>query len=198
MLQFTVNYPYESVTSVEGSYAVTQPYGCNVLRSLTFKTSSGRTLVIGTVVGTKFVLESQGDAIVGFHGRVGACVDNIGAYYAPFTPSPPPSEKLEGHGGDGGTSWDDGAFQNVKKIYIGQGQVGIVWVKFEYENDASGVVTGEEHGKQTLLGYEEVSIYYNFTSSITCFCVPFSTFQTSFFFLENKLEMSWMELLLPI
>ncbi|KAG7543493.1 Jacalin-like lectin domain superfamily [Arabidopsis thaliana x Arabidopsis arenosa] len=158
--KITVNYPYECITSVEGSYAVTQPYGCIVLRSLTFKTSNGRTLVIGTVTGTKFSLQSEGNAIVGFHGRVGSCVDSIGAYYAPFFPSPLPTEKLEGQGGDGGDSWDDGAFLNVKKVYIGQGTNGIVAVKFEYENDASEVVFGDEHGKTTLLGYEDFKLDY--------------------------------------
>lgn len=158
--KITVNYPYECITSVEGSYANTQPYGCIVLRSLTFKTSNGRTLVIGTVTGTKFLLESKGNAIVGFHGRVGSCVDSIGAYYAPFSPSPPPTQKLEGQGGDGGDSWDDGAFLNVKKVYIGQGSNGIVAVKFEYENDASEVVVGDEHGKTTLLGYEVFELDY--------------------------------------
>ncbi|KAL1198749.1 Jacalin-related lectin 41 [Cardamine amara subsp. amara] len=156
----TVNYPYECITSVDGSYANTQPYGCIVLRSLTFKTSNGRTLVIGTVTGTKFLLQSQSNAIVGFHGRVGSCVDSIGAYYAPFSPSPLPTEKLEGQGGDGGDSWDDGAFLNVKKVYIGQGSNGIVSVKFEYANNASEVVVGNEHGKTTLLGYEQFELDY--------------------------------------
>lgn len=153
-----MNYPYECITSIEGSYADTQPYGCIVLRSLTFKTSTGRTLVVGTVTGTKFLLQSPGNAIVGLHGRVGSCVDSIGAYYAPFSPSPPPTEKLEGQGGNGGVSWDDGAFQNVKKVYVGQGTNGIVAVKFEYENDASEVVVGDEHGKTTMLSYEQVMI----------------------------------------
>lgn len=174
MFQITVNYPYECITSVEGSYAVTQPYGCIVLRSLTFKTSNGRTLVIGTVTGTKFSLQSEGNAIVGFHGRVGSCVDSIGAYYAPFFPSPLPTEKLEGQGGDGGDSWDDGAFLNVKKVYVGQGSNGIVAVKFEYENDASEVVFGDEHGKTTLLGYEDV-------------CDDFSLIHLFFFFLTIPL-----------
>ncbi|CAA0405694.1 unnamed protein product [Arabidopsis thaliana] len=158
--QFTINYPYECITSVGGSYADTQPYRCIVLRSLTFKTSNGRTSVFGKETGTTFLLESQGNAIVGFHGRVGSCVDSIGEYYAPFSPYPPPTEKLEGQGGDGGDSWDDGAFLNVKKVCIGQGQFGIVSVKFEYENDASEVVVGDEHGKATLLGYEEFELDY--------------------------------------
>jgi len=115
------------------------------------------------------LLESQGNAIVGFHGRVGSCVDSIGEYYAPFSPYPPPTEKLEGQGGDGGDSWDDGAFLNVKKVCIGQGQFGIVSVKFEYENDASEVVVGDEHGKATLLGYEEVMITALHVFSISFF-----------------------------
>lgn len=142
---------------MEGSYAVTQPYDCIVLRSLTFKTSKGRTSpTIGTVTGTKFVHERKGSVIVGFHGRAGYCVDSIGVYYSPFSPPSQPSEKLQGHGGDGGDSWDDGVFKNVKKIYVGQGDVGIACLKFEYENETSEVVVGKEHGKKTLLGYEEV------------------------------------------
>ncbi|VVB00503.1 unnamed protein product [Arabis nemorensis] len=130
------------------------------LRSLTFTTSKGRTSSIGTATGTKFVLQSEGNAIVGLHGRVGACVDSIGAYYAPFSPSLPPPKKLEAQGGQGGKSWDDGAFLNVKKIYVGHSENGIVSVKFEYENDASEVVVGDEHGKQTLLGYNEFELDY--------------------------------------
>ncbi|VVB08609.1 unnamed protein product [Arabis nemorensis] len=69
-------------------------------------------------------------------------------------------EKLEGQGGDGGASWDDGAFRNVKKIYIGQGESCIVSVKFEYENNAGEVIVGEEHGKQMLLAYEVFELDY--------------------------------------
>ncbi|KFK24097.1 hypothetical protein AALP_AAs67434U000100 [Arabis alpina] len=123
----------------------------------------GRTLAVGTVAGTNFVLQSEGNAIVGFHGRVGSCVDSIGAYYAPFSPSlpaPSPPEKLDAQGGQGGKSWDDGAYQNVKKIYIGQGENGIASVKFEYENDANEVVMGDEHGNKTLLDYEKFELDY--------------------------------------
>ncbi|KAJ0250406.1 Jacalin-related lectin 11 [Hirschfeldia incana] len=159
--EFAIDHPREYITSVEGSYAVTQPYGCIVLRSLTFKTSKGRTSpTIGTVTGTKFVHESKGSVIVGFHGRVGSCVDSIGVYYSTITPITPPSEKLQGHGGDGGDSWDDGVFKNVKKIYVGQGDVGIASLKFEYENETSEVVVGKEHGNKTLLGYEEFELDY--------------------------------------
>ncbi|VYS48842.1 unnamed protein product [Arabidopsis thaliana] len=159
--EFTVNHPYEYITSVEGTYAHTQPYNCVVLTSLTFKTSKGRASpAIGKVTGSKFKLERQGDAIVGFHGRVGSCIDGIGVYYAPLPPSPPPPEKLQGQGGDGGDSWDDGAFKNVKKIYVGQGDVGIAAVKFEYETYTSEVILAERHGKETLLGYEEFELDY--------------------------------------
>ncbi|CAH8387491.1 unnamed protein product [Eruca vesicaria subsp. sativa] len=170
--EFAVDHPREYITSVEGSYAVracATPYGCIVLRSLTFKTSKGRTSpTVGTVVGTKFVHESKGNVIVGFHGRVGSCIDSIGVYYSPLSPLTLPSEKLQGHGGDGGDSWDDGVFKNVKKIYIGQGDVGIASLKFEYDQNETGeVIVGEEHGKKTLLDYEEFELDYP-SEYITC------------------------------
>ncbi|KAL0722729.1 hypothetical protein Bca4012_037328 [Brassica carinata] len=159
--EFAVDHPREYITSVEGCYAVTQPYGCIVLRSLTFKTSKARTSpTIGTVTGAKFVHESKGNVIVGFHGRVGSCIDSIGVYYSPMSPPTPTSEKLQGNGGDGGDSWDDGVFKNVKKIYVGQGDVSIASLKFEYENETSEAIVGKEHGNKTLLGYEEFELNY--------------------------------------
>ncbi|KFK23599.1 hypothetical protein AALP_AAs50250U000100, partial [Arabis alpina] len=154
--EFKVDYPSEYITCVEGTYAITQPYGTDILRSLTFKTSKGRTSpVIGRPTGS-FVLRSEGNAIVGFHGRCGGSLDALGAYYSPL-----PREKIEAQGGEGGKSWDDGAFLNVKKIYIGQGEFGVAAVKFEYENEANEVVVGGEHGiKIQLLGFEEFELDY--------------------------------------
>ncbi|CAH2036450.1 unnamed protein product, partial [Thlaspi arvense] len=152
--EFVVDYPYEYITSVEGSYGVSPKYKCDVVTSLTFKTSNGRT---SGIIGSGWYQVRVGEP------RQCYCwvpwTGSIGAYYNTPLPPPPP-EKLEGQGGDGGDSWDDGAFLNVKKIYIGQGDVGIVSVKFEYENNASEVVVGDEHGTKTLLGYEEFELNY--------------------------------------
>lgn len=66
------------------------------------------------------------------------------------------AQKLEAQGGRGGEEWDDGgAYENVKKVYVGQGDSGVVYVKFDYEKD--GKIVSLEHGKKTLLGTEEVN-----------------------------------------
>ncbi|CAA7043633.1 unnamed protein product [Microthlaspi erraticum] len=65
---FVVDYPNEFITSVEGTLTMDGSSTC--VSSLTFKTSKGRTsLTFGREGKSKFVLESKGCALVGFHGR---------------------------------------------------------------------------------------------------------------------------------
>lgn len=69
------------------------------------------------------------------------------------------AQKLDAQGGRGGELWDDGGvYENVKKVYVGQGDSGVVYVKFDYEKD--GKIVSLEHGKQTALGTEEVNIFF--------------------------------------
>ncbi|CAF2214309.1 unnamed protein product [Brassica napus] len=155
--EFMVNHPYEYITSVEGSYDVIQPYNCIVLTSLTFKTSKQRTSpTIGKVVGTKFVLECKGNGISGFHGRVGFCVEGIGAYYSPFPPCPCHSENLQGN--ERGVFVDDHLFENAKKVCVGQDDVGIASLKFEYANGTRTWMEG--NGNKTLISYSEFELDY--------------------------------------
>jgi len=64
--------------------------------------------------------------------------------------------KLEAQGGRGGELWDDGGvYENVKKVYVGQGDSGVVYVKFDYEKD--GKIVSLEHGKKSLLGTEDTT-----------------------------------------
>ncbi|CAH8376562.1 unnamed protein product [Eruca vesicaria subsp. sativa] len=85
---FVVDFPNEYMTSVEGTYNHIHEGNYLVLTSLIFNTSKGRTSqTFGLVTGTKFVLESQGNAIVGFHGRDGGSFDAIGVYFAPMVSS---------------------------------------------------------------------------------------------------------------
>nr|AFP47627.1 nitrile-specifier protein [Cardamine hirsuta] len=67
------------------------------------------------------------------------------------------AQKLEAKGGEMGDVWDDGAYDSVKKVYVGKGQDGIAFVKFEYVN-GSQVVVGDEHGKETTLGVGEFEV----------------------------------------
>ncbi|VYS48839.1 unnamed protein product [Arabidopsis thaliana] len=158
--EFVVDYPTEYITSVEGTYDnASNP--TQYVRSLIIKTSKGRTSkTFGNPSARKFVLESNGSALIGFHGRGAGCLDAIGAYFSPLIPSPPLTpEKLQADGGEGGNPWDDGAFNSVRKIYVGQGENGVNAVKFVYDKD-SQVTEGKDHGKPTLLGYEEFELDY--------------------------------------
>ncbi|CAH8361101.1 unnamed protein product [Eruca vesicaria subsp. sativa] len=114
-VEFVIDYPNEFITSVEGSLE-----GIRVT-SLTVKTSKGRTSPkFGfRVTSDKFVLEKPGHVLVGFHGSSDYYLLALGAYYRPLPP-PPDTVKIEEEGGDGGDYWDDGgAFNGIRKIYIG-------------------------------------------------------------------------------
>ncbi|ESQ37018.1 hypothetical protein EUTSA_v10002938mg, partial [Eutrema salsugineum] len=109
---FEVDYPNEHMTSVEGTLYTSD----EEVSSLIFKTSKGRTTpTFGIETKSKFVLESKGCALIGLHGRF--------------------NEKLEARGGDGGYSWDDGVYDGIRFIYIGENELGIAFVKFLYDRD---------------------------------------------------------------
>ncbi|KAG7649330.1 Jacalin-related lectin 8 [Arabidopsis thaliana] len=86
--EFAVDFPNEYMTSVEGTYDHISEGNYLVLTSLTFKTSKGRiSQTFGLVIGTKFVLETKGNVISGFHGRDGGSFDAIGVYFSPMISS---------------------------------------------------------------------------------------------------------------
>ncbi|KAF2608303.1 hypothetical protein F2Q68_00043610 [Brassica cretica] len=104
--------------------------------------------------GTDILLEVKDKKIVGFHGFADTQLNSLGAYFAPIASTPlKPSKKLQAVGGDEGASWDDGAFDGVKKIQVGQNNDGVSFVAVEYQNGSQKVVGGG-HGKQSPLGVE--------------------------------------------
>ncbi|XP_023641538.1 jacalin-related lectin 33 isoform X1 [Capsella rubella] len=135
----------------------------DIITSLTFYTFKGKTSPpYGMETEKKFLLKDKnGGKLVGFHGRAGEALHALGAYFAATTtiPSTTSPKKLLGIGGEKGTAWDDGAYDGVKKVYVGQAQDGISVVKFVYDKGAQDIVGGE-HGKSTLLGFEEFEIDY--------------------------------------
>ncbi|VYS69849.1 unnamed protein product [Arabidopsis thaliana] len=159
--EFVVDYPYEVITSIVGTM------NDSYVTSFVFKTSKGRTSrTFGerTSDSVEFVIESKGCAVVGFHGwyaPLGAgYITALGAHFYPM-PLPPAAEKLEAKGGAGGVPWDDGSnFERVRKIYIGTCEVGIVSVRFLYENDIEEIVVGDHHGNKNLLRHEEFDLDY--------------------------------------
>ncbi|EOA39049.1 hypothetical protein CARUB_v10011659mg [Capsella rubella] len=145
------------ITSVECYYEKVFGTPTDIITSLIFKTLKGITSQpFGMVSGDKSILE--GGKIVGFHGRASNVLHSLGAYISPSsTLATPNSLKLPAQGGNGGVSWDDGVHDNVRKVYVGQGDSGVAFVKFEY-NKGSEFFAGDGHGKKSLLGTEEV--YY--------------------------------------
>ncbi|EFH59264.1 hypothetical protein ARALYDRAFT_897953 [Arabidopsis lyrata subsp. lyrata] len=122
------------------------------------ETSKGKTsATFGNAIGTKFVFAEKDFVLVGFRGRSSDLIDALGAHFAPAplnVPVPAPAKKLEAKGGNGGAAWDDGFYEDVRKIYVGQGDSGVSFVKFEYVNGKE-LVAGVGHGKMSLLGTAE-------------------------------------------
>ena len=157
--------PEDYITSVKIYYEKLFGSPIEIVTALIFKTFKGKTSQpFGLTSGEE--AELGGGKIVGFHGSSSDLIHSVGVYIIPSTtPLTPPVSggltKLEAQGGRGGDVWDDGgAYDNVKKVYVGQGDSGVVYVKFDYEKD--GKIVSLEHGKQTLLGTEEVhkSLYF--------------------------------------
>ncbi|KAF3604249.1 hypothetical protein F2Q69_00038150 [Brassica cretica] len=135
--EFKVDYPNEYVTSVEGTYNF-----CGDVTSLTFKTSKGR-------VSTGFGISSDSATVAPVPTPVPTPVAPV--------PAPVPAKKLEAKGGDHGAAWDDGFYEDVRKIYVGQGDSGVSFIKFEYDVGKK-LVAGDGHGKMSLLGTEEFEL----------------------------------------
>ncbi|CAH8337898.1 unnamed protein product, partial [Eruca vesicaria subsp. sativa] len=155
--EFVVYFPNEYIMAVEGTCDYVSDPTQNRVRSLVIKTSKNRTSpTFGNIAALKFVLQNNGGPLIGFHGRAYGALDAIGAY---FSPPGPVTEKLQAKGGAGGDPWDDGFFNGVREVYVGQGGNGVVAVKFVYAKD-SHVSEGDEHGIPSLLTYEKFKLDY--------------------------------------
>jgi len=55
------------------------------------------------------------------------------------------AQKIEAIGGKGGKRWDDGANDNVAKVYIRGDHEGIQYIKFDYVKDGQSF-NGSVHG----------------------------------------------------
>ncbi|CAN8314165.1 unnamed protein product [Cochlearia groenlandica] len=133
--EFSINYPHEYITSVEGTYA--RPYSWTGITSLTFKTSQGRTSP--TFGNKKFVLSNNGQKLVGFHGRSGNAIDALGAHFLSESAIFP--TKLTAQGGPGGGTWDDGVYSDVRKVYVGGDGACVTRIIFDYVKDGVPVTS---------------------------------------------------------
>ena len=81
-------------------------------------------------------------------------------------------QKMALCGGEGGSEWDDGVYEGVKKVYVGQDLSRITYIKFEYVKEGGEVVT-REYGTVTQDAKEVLHCIYS----------PFFTFLVSFSFI---------------
>ncbi|KAF8083405.1 hypothetical protein N665_0775s0007 [Sinapis alba] len=151
---FEISHPSEYLLSVKG-----WSDSSNKIVGIQFITNTKTSVYYGYEKspgdeGTDVSLEVKDKKIVGFHGFADTQLNSLGAYLAPIASTPlKPSKKLKAVGGDEGASWDDGVFDGVKKIQVGQNNDGVSFVAVEYENGSQKVV-GDGHGKQSPLGVE--------------------------------------------
>ncbi|ESQ30253.1 hypothetical protein EUTSA_v10012063mg, partial [Eutrema salsugineum] len=156
-----ISHPDEYLISVEGWFD-----SSNVIQGIQFKTNRNISDIFGYEFdgdGTQFSLQVKDKKIIGFHGLVDSHLNSLGTYFTPISSSSsssssssPPLKKLEAQGGNGREKFDDGTFDHVRKVSVGQGDSGVAYIKFEYEKD--GKREAHEHGKKTLLGTEEFEV----------------------------------------
>ncbi|VYS48833.1 unnamed protein product [Arabidopsis thaliana] len=153
-----ISHPDEYLVSVEGLYD-----SSNIIQGIQFQSNKHTSQYFGYKYygdGTQFSLQVNEKKIIGFHGFADSHLNSLGAYFVPISSSSssltPPPNKVKAQGGSYGETFDDGAFDHVRKVYVGQGDSGVAYVKFDYEKD--GKKETQEHGKMTLLGPEEFEV----------------------------------------
>ncbi|CAA7040121.1 unnamed protein product [Microthlaspi erraticum] len=162
--QYAVEYPNEYIISVGGSYDDVSSYDTVVIKSLIFRSSWGKTSPIlgatnffGYLTGKEFRIEGKtGGKLLGLHGRFDKALNAIGPYFNAVDPS---LKQFNLKGGDGGGSWDDGAYDGVRKILVGVGDDYVSYVSFEYAK-GEGTMT-HDHGTRKDTPKEFVVDYPN-------------------------------------
>ncbi|XP_023634928.1 jacalin-related lectin 45 [Capsella rubella] len=176
--------PFEKFT-VPTSKSGEDPRYKYAVSEIQFKTSYGRTSpVFGTpgLLSKEFVLEGKnGTKLVGLHGRFGEFLCGIGAHFI-FVSSD--FKQLEPHGALLGVSWDDGVYDCVRKVRVGEDGGRLSSVEFEYAN--GNQLISHRHGKKLQERKEFVLDYGKdeYIKSVEGFCdrygfVSSLTFKTS-------------------
>lgn len=129
----------------------------NTVSELQFKTSYGRTSQRFGKPGygsKEFELEGKnGTKLVGLHGRSGGFLDSIGAHFVLVSST---FKQVKPLGGSGGVSWDDGVYEGVKKVCVGEDGERVSYVEFEYGKGGQSIT--HSHGKKPQEKPKEVYI----------------------------------------
>lgn len=86
-MQFELDFPNEYIVSVEGCYEKIFGVETAVVTMLRFKTNKRTSQPFGLDSDTTFVLEMKDHKIVGFHGKAGDFVHQVGVHVSPITKS---------------------------------------------------------------------------------------------------------------
>ncbi|XP_010434006.1 PREDICTED: jacalin-related lectin 45-like [Camelina sativa] len=150
--EFEVNHPDEYITTIWATVSDDDIYGSRTInienlagleeldpRSksavsvLQFKTSYGRiSQMFGSpgLVSKRFTLRGKyGTKLVGLHGRFGDFLCSIGAHFIFVSPV---FKQVKPHGGFFGDAWDDGVYDCVRKVRVGEDADRVTSVEFEY------------------------------------------------------------------
>lgn len=135
---FAVDYPNEYITGIGGYF---YRYIGSMALELHLETSRGR---LSQMFGTNstdriarmqcieaFNLEADGKALVGLYGRSG---DVIYALEGRFATVAYVHELSQCKGGNSGVPWDDGTYEGVNKVWAGESDGYLSYIKFEFCN----------------------------------------------------------------
>lgn len=134
---FAVDYPDEYITGIGGYF---YRYIDNMVLELQLDTSRGRSSqVFGTphptvrrVMGATAVdMVANGKALVGLYGRSGDVIYELEGRFATvaYVHKLPQCE-----GGTSGFTWDDGTYEGVNKVWVGESDGHLSYIKFEFCN----------------------------------------------------------------
>ncbi|CAF2070730.1 jacalin-related lectin 45-like [Brassica napus] len=141
--EFKVKDPDEYITCIEGTWGEAKRYDSDIhmwnqtlsrtVTELQFKTSHGRTSQKFGKPGAdsiEFKLEgNNGTKLVGLLGSSGRFLDEIEANFDVVSSA---LKQLEPQGGSDGHSWDDGAYDGLRKVCIGEDGGRVSSVEFVY------------------------------------------------------------------
>ncbi|KAL4559459.1 hypothetical protein LXL04_031597 [Taraxacum kok-saghyz] len=157
-----INYPNEYLTSISGT--IDFYTSSAVLMSLCFHTNQKGYGPYGTCdTGSRFSYGADKDCmVVGFHGRVGQCINAIGIYSMPkslaFNRNSTNSNREMSltamprdagpWGASGAKPWDDGVFCDIKQIrvHVGKSLKVIHAIQFEYVKRDGESILSQIHG----------------------------------------------------
>ncbi|XP_023640432.1 myrosinase-binding protein 2 [Capsella rubella] len=113
------------------------------ITELGFETSRGRASQIFGMHPTKiststhsvaFHLGADGKKFAGLHGRAGDVIHALGGHFDMVSSAHTPMPSVP-KGGNYGTTWDDGAYdEGVKKLWVGESDRHLSYIKFQYCN----------------------------------------------------------------